>query len=76
MVFYSLQLLGSTAKLVISDMGLHGVRLSRIGFALLLCSSLAIVCLCAQDRKFYKVLGVAPDADETTIKKAYRKLAL
>ena len=30
----------------------------------------------AQKRDYYEVLGVARDADEDTIKKAYRKLAL
>lgn len=30
----------------------------------------------ANNRKFYDVLGISPDADEATIKKAYRKQAL
>jgi hypothetical protein len=29
-----------------------------------------------KETKLYDVLGVSPDADETTLKKAYRKLAL
>ena len=33
-------------------------------------------CLSVRDTKFYDVLGVAPDADERTLKKAYKKQAL
>jgi DnaJ-class molecular chaperone len=29
-----------------------------------------------KETKFYDILGVAPDADEGSLKKAYRKLAL
>ena len=29
-----------------------------------------------REAKFYDILGVAPDADEATIKKAYRRQAL
>ena len=45
---------------------------------------LVLLCACAElsavsavrERKYYEALGVAPDADEATIKKAYRKAAL
>lgn len=33
-------------------------------------------CLCVRDTKFYDVLGIAPDADDRTLKKAYKKQAL
>ena len=31
---------------------------------------------CVRDTKFYDLLGISPDADEATIKKAYRKQAM
>ena len=42
---------------------------------------LVLLCVCAElgpalgvrEKKYYDALGVAPDADEATIKKAYRK---
>lgn len=40
---------------------------------------LALCAACAQavrDTKFYDTLGISPDADEATIKKAYRRQAL
>lgn len=38
---------------------------------------LAVSCVAAvRDSKYYDLLGVAQDADEPTIKKAYRKQAL
>lgn len=40
---------------------------------LLACLALA---LGVRETKFYDTLGVAPDADEATIKKAYRRQAL
>lgn len=33
-------------------------------------------CLCVRDTKFYDILGIAPDADDRTLKKAYKKQAL
>lgn len=47
-----------------------------------LCASgLLFFCMLAlsaavRDSKYYKVLGISEDADEATIKKAYRKAAL
>ena len=45
---------------------------------LTLCSLfVALSCLAAvRDSKYYDTLGVAQDADESTIKKAYRKQAM
>ena len=45
---------------------------------------LVLLCICAElspalgvrETKYYDALGVAPDADEATIKKAYRRQAL
>lgn len=40
---------------------------------------LAVCAACVQavrDTKFYDTLGISPDADEATIKKAYRRQAL
>lgn len=48
-------------------------RLSVASLALLL--FLAVV-LCVRDSKFYDLLGVSSDADDATIKKAYRKQAM
>ena len=51
---------------------------SRVHFvlsaALLL---LHLLCTAAvRDSKYYDLLGIAPDADDATIKKAYRKQAM
>lgn len=40
-------------------------------FTLLVASSEAV-----KDSKYYKILGISEDADEQTIKKAYRKAAM
>lgn len=40
---------------------------------LLLCSP---SCFAVRETKFYDILGVAPDADDRTLKKAYKKQAL
>lgn len=38
---------------------------------------LLLACVDAvRDQKYYKILGISEDADEATIKKAYRKAAL
>lgn len=41
--------------------------------ALLLLSS---SCLAVRETKFYDILGISPDADDRTLKKAYKKQAL
>lgn len=50
----------------------------RVGTALLLISILlhAPACLCVRDTKFYDILGISSDADDRTLKKAYKKQAL
>lgn len=45
--------------------------LACLAFLLLLCGAAAV-----GDKKLYDALGVAEDADDRTIKKAYRKAAL
>ena len=54
--------------------------MQRAGLAWRLCSSLLLLLLAAaravRDTKYYDVLGVAPDADDKTIQKAYRRAAL
>ena len=40
------------------------------------CLACLISVLAVRETKFYDVLGVAPDADDRTIKKAYRREAL
>jgi len=45
--------------------------LTLLACACLLCGSVAV-----RDAKYYKVLDIAEDADDRTIKKAYRKAAL
>jgi len=47
----------------------------------LLCISLSVLLYSAfvsavKDMKYYKTLGISDDADEQTIKKAYRKAAM
>ena len=46
-------------------------HLACLALALLLCGAAAV-----RDKKLYDALGVAEDADDRTIKKAYRKAAL
>jgi hypothetical protein len=51
----------------------------RPGLLLLMATCLAACAAIAsavRETKFYDTLGVAPDADEATIKKAYRRQAL
>lgn len=40
------------------------------------CLACLTAVLAVRETKFYDVLGVAPDADDRTIKKAYRREAL
>jgi hypothetical protein len=47
-----------------------------VALPLLLLSASLIGCYAVRETKFYDVLGVSPDADERTIKKAYKKQAL
>ena len=47
-----------------------------LAIAATLLALLAAPALCVRSTKLYDVLGVAPDADERTIKKAYKKQAL
>lgn len=47
--------------------------------ALLLLLASSLICSyveAVRDTKFYDLLGVSPDADDRTIKKAYKKQAL
>jgi len=48
-------------------------RLLLLAVCLAACALLARA---VRETKFYDTLGVAPDADEATIKKAYRRQAL
>lgn len=48
----------------------------RLVAAVALLLAAAAVADAVRDTKFYDVLGVAPDADTATIKKAYRRQAL
>ena len=48
-------------------------RLAALSLLLLLLVSLAQA---VRETAFYDLLGVAPDADDATIKKAYRRQAL
>ena len=44
-----------------------------------ICLLLALCAACVgavRDTKYYDTLGISPDADEATIKKAYRRQAL
>jgi DnaJ domain len=50
-------------------------RTAGAGICLLLWLCAAYV-QAVRETKFYDTLGVAPDADEATIKKAYRRQAL
>ncbi len=46
-------------------------------FLLAVCLAAALcIASAVRETKFYDTLGVAPDADEATIKKAYRRQAL
>jgi preprotein translocase subunit Sec63 len=50
-------------------------RTAWVGICLLL--ALCVACVRAvRDPKYYDTLGISPDADEATIKKAYRRQAL
>ena len=49
-------------------------KLLLLGCLLLL--TWALQAECVRDEKYYKILGISSDADEATIKKAYRKAAL
>jgi DnaJ-domain-containing protein 1 len=45
----------------------------------LLCALLIVLAILGEavrDSKYYDILGVSPDADDRTIKKAYKKQAL
>lgn len=58
-------------------MGLSLFRRTLIVAALLLSATTLIdVCTAVRDMKYYDLLGIAPDADERTIQKAYRRAAL
>ena len=48
----------------------------RWGSLLILICCLTSAVLAVRDTKFYDVLGIAPDASEAVIKKAYRKQAM
>ena len=52
------------------------MRLSAAVALLLAAAALTARVDAVRDTKFYDVLGVAPDADTATIKKAYRRQAL
>ena len=53
------------------------MRLPAAVALLLAAAALTASCVGAvRDTKFYDVLGVAPDADTATIKKAFRRQAL
>lgn len=54
------------------DMQLQPAILCAVAFLLLFSSS----CLAVRETKFYDILGVSPDADDRTLKKAYKKQAL
>ena len=47
----------------------------HVVISLLLALALSSV-LAVRDNKYYKALGISEDADEQTIKKAYRKAAM
>jgi preprotein translocase subunit Sec63 len=52
------------------------MRRSVAALAVLLLAALAHLTSAVRDMKFYKTLGVAADASDAEIKKAYRKAAL
>jgi preprotein translocase subunit Sec63 len=54
----------------------HRPLLTAAAGAVLLVLLAAAPALGVRETKFYDVLGVAPDADERTIKKAYKRSAL
>jgi preprotein translocase subunit Sec63 len=43
---------------------------------IILVAALALGAQAVRDDKFYRILGVSSDADDRTIKKAYKKQAL
>ena len=51
-------------------------QMLRLGSLLILTCCLTSAVLAVRDTKFYDVLGIAPDASEAVIKKAYRKQAM
>lgn len=53
----------------------RGQQCSLLVRAALLAALVAAACG-VQETKYYDALGVAPDADDATIKKAYRRQAL
>jgi DnaJ-domain-containing protein 1 len=53
----------------------HGQQGSLLLRAAVLAAMVAAACG-VRETKYYDTLGVAPDADEATIKKAYRRQAL
>ena len=55
-------------------MGVEQCRRRELLCALLIL--LATLGEAVRDSKYYDILGVAPDADDRTIKKAYKKQAL
>ena len=55
-----------------SDLGQRWLPWLFIHALLLLSASVTAV----KDMKYYKTLGISEDADEQTIKKAYRKAAM
>lgn len=56
--------------------GVKRTPLARLGLALVVFLVFFVGTRAVRDTKFYDLLGVAPDADEPTIKKAYRRQAL
>jgi preprotein translocase subunit Sec63 len=53
---------------------MSGTRIVVLLCAVLLLSSACV--LAVRDKKFYDILGVSEDADDRTLKKAYKKQAL
>lgn len=53
---------------------MSGTRVVVLLCAVLLFSSACV--LAVRDKKFYDILGVSEDADDRTLKKAYKKQAL
>lgn len=66
-----------STEALVSPQNWESCRLNmRLAIVFLACG-LAMHCACAaRDGKYYKILGISEDADEQTIKKAYRKGAM